>query len=187
MALDRTFSAAYIDNGNRYRIFRRTLRPFSLWHLLLLQIIDSPFVGDGEITLFDLKTAIGICSLGYRQSRVHRPTFPLMAGPTKLKKAVTIFMEYVGDYLSRPDYTIQQTDFKGPQYVGMPTTPAPSVVVVAYRAARGAGISVAEAWDMPIGEAYVSEAMFMELNGERLDYLDEEGRKFQKDMASAGV
>ena len=187
MALDRVFAAAYIDNEIRHRIFGRTLKPFSLWHLLLLQTIDSPFVTNGEITLFDLKTAVGICCLRYRQSRVKRPVFPLLLTLKGLEKAVARFMIYVGDYLNRPEYTIQQVDFKGPRYVGMPTTPAPPVVVVAHRAARGANLPVTTIWDMPIGETYIAEAMFLELNGERLDFLDEDGRKFQEELKAAGV
>lgn len=187
MGLDRTFAAAYIDNGIRHRIFGRTLRPFSLWHLLLLQTIDSPFVSNGEVTLFDLKTAIGICSLQYRQSRVHRPILPLSLKVPKLQKAVAAFMMYVGDYLNRPEYTVQEANLSQPRYVGLPLTPAPSVVLIAYRAARGANMPVSVIWDMPIGEAYISEAMFLELNGERLDFLDEEGRQFQADMKAAGI
>lgn len=187
VALDRVFAAAYIDNGVRHKIFGRYLRPFSLWHLLLLQTIDSPFVTGGEVSLFDLKTAIGICSLRYRKSKVRRPTFPLFMGLKKLKKNVDRFMVYVGDYLNRPDYTIQPLDPRAPQYVGMPIGQAPAPVITAYRACQGARLPISQIWDMPIGEAYISEAMFFHNQGERVDFMDDNARKFQEDMKKSGV
>lgn len=188
MALDRTFAAAYIDNGVRHRIFGRRLKPFCLWHLLLLQVLDSPFVSNGNVTLFDLKTAVGICRLGYRQSNIHRPIFPLFLNLESLKKHVGRFLTYVQDYLSKPEYSIVPYDTRGGGPPPPLITPPPHIVATAFHASHGARISVGEAWEMPIGEAYISEAMFFRMiKDAQVDFFDDEEKKFQEDMRKAGL
>lgn len=103
-----------------------------------------------------------------------------------LKKHVDRFMEYVGDYLSRPEYSVVPWDItnsKPPIHLTHP----PAIVCVAYNAARGAGIPVKEAWNMPIGEAYISEAMFLREQGSQLDFMDDEEKEFQRQMKEAGL
>lgn len=188
MALDSTFAAAYIDNGKSYRLLGRRLRPLSLWHLLLFQVLDSPFiVRGGTISLFDLKTAIGICSLGYRDSNIRRPRLPLKMGVKGLRRYVDRFVEYVEDYLSKPDYTVVPFDLKQSGPAPVPVTPPPHIVATAFNVAHGARIPIGEAWDMPIGEAYICEAMYFRAQGTQLDFLDDETRKFQEELKAAGI
>lgn len=186
MALDSSFAAAYIDNGNHYRFLGRRVRPFSLWHVLLLQTLDSPFIKGGSITLFDLKTAIGICSLHYRNSNIKRPWFPFRMGIKGLNESVAKFIEYVDDYLSRPEYTVIPWDAKHTGPAPVPVTPPPHIVATAFNVAHGARIPVMEAWDMPIGEAYICESMYLRAQGVQLDFFGDEERKFQAAMKAAG-
>jgi hypothetical protein len=186
--LDSTFAAAYIDNGRRHRILGRRLRPLCLWHLLLLQTIDSPFITGGSISLLDLKTAIGICGLRYRNSDIKRPWFPRFTTITRLKKNVDLFIEYIGDYSSKPEYNVVPFDLKMPSGPPpAPLTPPPHIIATAYNVAQGARVSIREAWDMPIGEAYISEAMYFRIQGAQLDFLSDEERKFQEQLKAAGV
>jgi hypothetical protein len=187
VAFDRVFAAAYVNNSKSYRLLGVRVRPFCLWHLLLLQVIDSPFSRAGKVTLHDLKTAIGICRLRYRQSRVRRTFFPLFLGQKELKAEVERFLEYVGDYLYKPEYGIIpfDADTDRPQKPRRLPTPPPDIIMLAFDAAHGARISVPQAFEMPIGEAHIAQSMFLRMQGLQLDFMDEEERKFQKDMAEA--
>src|ERR1044071_8375137 len=81
MAVERTLAAAFIDNdhrrrGNktRHRVCGAHLRNFSAWHRFLLLAIASPFVRKAEkVSLFDIRTAAGICRLEFDSSRIRRP------------------------------------------------------------------------------------------------------------------
>jgi len=186
VAFDRTFAAAYIDNGVRHRVLGKRLLPFSLWHLLLLEVIESPFIMGGNATLFDLKTAVGICRLKYRKSKVRKPRFPLMIRQKHLVIEANKFIDYLGDYATRPEYTFIPFDMKeekAPRHL----TPPPAVVSTAFHAAHGARITIGEAWNMPIGEAYAAEAIYFQIQGSQIDFMDEEERQFQEDMRKAGI
>jgi len=157
-----------------------------MWHLFLLQVLESPFVVAGDITLHDLKNAIAICTLKYRNSQVCRPIFPLALRLKTLQKRVNQFVEYLGDYIERPEYTIVPWDIKGPPpRLGLPTTDAPAIIVVVFEAAHALQMPVKEVWDMPIGEVYVAQAMYQRLQGNRLNFVDDDQRKFEADLKAA--
>ena len=182
---DPVFGAAYIDNGTRHRLLGVRLRPFCLWHLFLLQALDSPFIRNGSATVFDLKTAIGICRLGYRQSHIARPIYPIL-GARQLRKQVQKFLDFVGDYLNKPDYNI--VSLESPTGKPLPrVTPPPAPVLAAFEAAQGARISVKEAWEMPIGEAYIAQSMHLRLQGAMVDFMTEDERLFQRELIQAGI
>jgi hypothetical protein len=184
--VDRTFAAALIDNGIRHKILGKYLFPFSLWHLLLLQVIESPFVMGGEATSFDLRVAVGACRLKYRQSKIKKPFFPLRVNQKKLQKEATKFIDYVGDYASRPEYIFIPLDIFS-EKAPLRLTPPPEVVITAFNASHGARITIEQAWNMPIGEAYIAEAMYFRMQGSQLDFMDEDERQFQAEMKEAGV
>lgn len=183
--LDPKFAAAYIDNGIRHRILGVRVKPFCLWHLLLLQTIDSPFQKCGDVNRFDLRTAVGICRLGYRESRVRRPIWPILTRK-QLGRGVMQFWDYLGDYLSKPEYGIIPFGSSGGRSQRAPTPP-PEIVATAYDAAHGARVSIKEAWEMPIGEAYISQAMYFKQQGVQVDFMDQETRLFQSELIKAGI
>lgn len=180
VALDSTFAAAYIDNGNSYRFLGVKVRPFCLWHLLLLQACRSPFITGGNATSWDLRTAIGVCRLKYRDSKIRRP-LPRWMRKTTFKSLVERFSEYIGDYSSNLEYNVIPFS-TGPQKPEPHVTPPPSVITTAFDAAHGARVSIGQAWDMPLGEAYIAQAMQLRLQGTRLDFMDDEEREFQKQL-----
>lgn len=153
---------------------------------MLLQAVHSPFVAGGNATLFDLKNAVSICRLRYRESHISRQFLPRFTTVKRLRKHVELFMDYVGDYLSKPEYTIVPIDIKESRVPPRITHP-PAVVCTAYNAAYGAKISIMEAWEMPIGEAYISEAMYLRAQGSQLDFLNDEEKAFQLQMKEAGL
>lgn len=187
MAIDPVFAAAYIDNDTKHRILGRSLKPFSLWHLLLLQTIESPFVTPGKegVTLRDLKTAVGICSLEYRHSKVKRPVFPVLLKEKDLQSCVDKFLDYIKDYHHKPEYTVVDPDPYAPP--APPYPQEPSSISTAFRAAWASGVPLARAWNMPIGEAFVAEAMYFKSKGHQLDFMSPEDREMQEEMKAAGL
>lgn len=180
MAIDRIFAAAYIDNGNVHKILGVKLRPFCAWHLFQLQIVESPFLSAGEVFLFHLRRAVGICRLRFPESRTKLPFFPLVVNKKKLHKEVENFLLYLGDYIQKPDYSVIPPDeFRKSKRTTHLPSPAPEVVQLAFEAAHGANISIHDAWNMPIGQAYIAQAMYLKQHGIAVDFMNEEERQFQ--------
>lgn len=183
MAFDPVFASAYIDAGHIHRVLGKRLRPFCLWHLYLLQVADSPFLQAGTVNLYHLRRAVGICRLRYQESKTKLPIFPIILTPPYFKREVQKFLDYVGDYLHRPEYTIMPlTEFNRQKSVTRGPSPAPDAVQVAFDAASGANVPIREAWEMPIGQAYIAQAMFLKRQGMLVDFMNESEREFQKAM-----
>jgi len=182
--MDSAFAAAYIDNGNSYRFLGVKVRPFCLWHLFLLDTIDSPFIKGGIVTSWDLRTAIGACRLKYLQSRIRRPILRCLTR-NDLKWEVARFVEYIGDYAAKIDYNI--VPFGKEEKSTVRIVPPPNVVITAFKAAHGARVPIDVAWNMPLAQAHIAEAMYFHLQGSRVNFMDDEERQFQKEMKEAGI
>jgi hypothetical protein len=99
----------------------------------------------------------------------------------KLETEVNKFMLYLGDFTQRPEYNIIPFDeFSEPRRKSKPPTPAPGVIQLAYDAACGSHVSIAEAWNMPLGEAYIAQAMYYKQQGLQVDFMTESEREFQE-------
>jgi hypothetical protein len=183
VAFDPIFAAAYIDGGIAHKVLGARLRPFCAWHLYQLQIIDSPFLSSGQVFLYHLRRAVGICRLQFPNSRTRLPIFPLVINQAKLEREVEKFLAYVGTYLQRPEYNIIQPDEfnRGRRPARIPAN-APEPVQLAFDAAHGANISLADAWNLPIGQAYIAQAMQMRRQGLMVDFMNEKERDFQESI-----
>jgi hypothetical protein len=149
---------------------------------MLMQAVYSPFLYSGNVKLWDLKTAIGICRLKYRQSKIRRPFFPRFVTKSFFKKEVDRFVEYIGDYSSNLDYNIIPFDTGRNQKPEPRIVHPPNVVITAFDAAHGARVSIVEAWNMPLGEAYIAQAMHFREQGSRVSFMDDAEREFQKEL-----
>lgn len=180
MAFDPIFAAAYIDGGTVHKVLGVKLRPFSAWHLYQLQIVESPFLEAGQVFLYHLRRAVGICRLRFPCSRTRLPIFPLIMNQEKLEKEVDKFLLYVDNYLQRPEYNIIQADEfnRSKRPLRVPAN-APEPIQLAFDAAHGANISLADAWNLPIGQAYIAQAMHMRRQGLMVDFMNEKERDFQ--------
>jgi hypothetical protein len=181
VAFDQTFAAAYIDNENVHRVLGVKLRPFCAWHLLLLEVAESPFIDNGRVYLYHLRRAVGICRLKFPHSRPRLPWGPMMMNQGRLHKEVSKFLLYTGDYLHKPDYSII------PLYGGgrgdkpfHPPSPPPELIQLVYDAANGANVPIDVAWNMPIGQAYISQAMNFKKQGLLVDFMNDTEREFQE-------
>jgi len=181
VALDHKLGAAFIDGGVRHRLFGVTLRPFCLWHNYMLQAIDSPFIRKGDVTLFDLKTAVGACQLRFRDSRIRRPFWPLRVGHNGLRSGVDRMLQYYGDYLQRPDYSVHTKDNPDAMPSG-PRGAAPESLQVAWDIIGWSSWPEAYVWEMPIGAAYVYQAAALRARGVDLDFMTPKEREFQAAM-----
>lgn len=180
MAFDKIFAAAYIDGGSTYKVLGATLRPFSTWHLYQLQVVESPFLDSGKVFLYHLRRAVGICRTFYPSSRTKLPIFPLIMNQEKLEKEVAKFLAYVDNYLQKPEYNIIQPDeFNRSKRPLRTPANAPEPIQLAFDAAHGANISLVDAWNLPIGQAYIAQAMYMRKQGLMVDFMTESEREFQ--------
>jgi hypothetical protein len=183
VAFDSTFAAAYIDNENIHKVLGVKLRPFCAWHLLLLQVAESPFLDSGKVYLYHLRRAVGICRLQFPHSRTRLPLGPLVMTQKKLHNEVGKFMIYTNDYIHKPDYCFKPLD--GGRNIGrtfQPPAPPPEVIQLVYDASHGANVPIDVAWNMPIGQAYVSQAMHYQKSGMLVDFMNEEEREFQEKL-----
>ena len=211
MEVDPKFLAAWIDGQpdsewSGTSIFGHKLRKFSLWHRTLLKAVDSPFMRKGSVALFDLRNAVAICKLKYPDSRIVRPKlgpFLMTLGlitrgllsrrkpqadpkePNILQKAlarrITAFLEYTGDYLQEPEYTIIQPDIKG----GTKNTPrgqAPDELSHASELIAWSGWSEDVVWNLPLGKASWYRAMARKATGLDVDFTTPEEKAFQAQL-----
>lgn len=98
-------------------------------------------------------------------------------------------LEYFGDYISRPEYNIHAPEpvhGHGPQLAPPPRLgPVPEAFIILSDVIGFLHCSIAEAWNMPVSQAYWWQMAFYKQQGENINFLDEEERKFQADMRAA--
>ena len=180
--LDESFGEAFI-NG-RHWIAGRLLRPFCAWHLVLLQALQSPYLKakpDGPpiaVTSHDLLTTVGICSLRFGKNNVRRPRNPISwlscRSETAFEKTNDRLLEYIGDYLQKPDFTVHVAeDQEGPKR-GQP----PEIFQAVCDVIRYTGWYEAKVWEMPIGSLYWYQSVALKEKYD-VDFIDEEEKKFQ--------
>lgn len=152
MALDLKFAESVLNLN--HRVLGKKLKPFSLWHALLLEAIGSPiWVGQGRLTLQDLHAAVAVCSNEW-------PAFNLKAGwMTVLRNScITDYqlqvegkklVSYFNDYNSVPMlWTEDKKESKNKPKCSLPL----SLDLVAWLVRHGFGES--RSWNMPIGLAH---------------------------------
>lgn len=210
MALDKTFSASLIDGAGPTwapkRILGVRVRKFSLWHITVLKTLQSPYMCQGLAGWNDLRIAVGVCRLGYRDSRIRKPYLvptliwiwamirivlkphnpfrrskdtpgPPNALKRALQKANDAFLEYSGDYIQRPEYAIRPPE-NAP--TSLPRGRAPDEIEHAGDLMNYLHCSLAQAWEMPFGEATWYRALSQRAQGQDVDFVDEAEKKFQE-------
>lgn len=165
--------------------------------------IDSPFLRGGDVKIFDLREAVGICSLRYPECKVRRPwivpaIYFIWFGLYRkrwIKFLIRIkdrLLVYYGDYISRPEYLLKPFDqpvsHRGPQ-VAPPTRlgPVPEGFQILSDVISFLHCSEQDAWNMPVGKAYWYQMAYFRQQGERVDFMDEPEREFQREMREHGT
>jgi hypothetical protein len=161
--------------------------------------IESPFLKGGDISFFDLREAVGICSLRWPRCRVKRPWvvpflwflwigFRKKAWRNRMIKIKDQLMEYFGDYIARPEYNFYTPEpVRGPSVSPPPPRlgPIPEAFLILADVISFLHCSVEEAWNMPVSHAYWWQMAFYKQHGENINFLDEGDREFQAQMREA--
>ena len=152
MALDLKFAESVLNLN--HRVLGKRLKPFSLWHALLLEATRSPiWAGHGPITLPDLHAAVAICSNEWPKFNLKAGFFTILRNSCisddRLQFEGKKLIAYFNDYNSVPMlWTEDKKDFKE-----KPRCPLPlSLDLVAWLVRHGFG--EARSWNMPIGLAH---------------------------------
>lgn len=168
MAADPLFLEAWV-NRQDHRIFGRRLEPLSLWHLLALDAIDSPFLpdGDDEATISDYLLAAAILSkrvphdLQIDPEKIAPSRMSIMrAIPFGLaqKKANAKLRAYFDDYWSALQIW---PDSDEPRV----TIGAPWILAKVAFLLRNTNLSEYRIWSAPIGQILCYEAALLEQIG----------------------
>jgi len=152
MALDLKFAESVLNLN--HRVLGKRLKPFSLWHALLLEAIGSPiWLGKGSLTIPDLLAAVAVCSNEW-------PVFNLKAGFMTVLRSSCIssnrlqvegkkLVAYFNDYNAVPMlWTDDKKESKDKPKCALPL----SLDLVAWLVRHGFGES--RSWNMPIGLAH---------------------------------
>ena len=203
MPVDPILAGAIVD-GSRSPVWSNTrilgvrLRKFSLYHRLLLKIIDSPFVTGKPILPVDLRRAVGICRLGFGDSCIRKPVLVpsvlflwgilralmIRAKPGELnplqkalKRRCEAFVEYTADYLQQPEYAVIPPKAAS----GMtPRDRAPDEIEHVAELIHWSHYSRETIWNLPIGEANWLRVFARRDAGVDVDFNNDSERAFQE-------
>jgi len=176
----------------------RKLRPFSLWHLVVLSGLDSPLVREGarkpgpkgvEVTPRDLKLAASVCALRYPEWR----------GDARLSawdriwrlshregwlRELRSWAAYREDFASYPDFDVQEPHRSAAVKSAVPIrlNPPPGPVWKVTLVASTLGMPPDQVWDLPIGVVEWYAACARRLRGELVDFTTEAHREFREEF-----
>ena len=179
--LTRRFDAR--DPWSAHCVLGRPLRPFSVWHALLLTRESSPFTMGGGVARVappDLLKAVTVCQLRYPFNAVSlrfswRAFWKMLGGG--FAREVEGFNAYLSDFQTVPEYTVVP-----PKSAGESRTPAPETLRLVRAVMGCTGCSRAEAWDCPMGEARWWYALWLQERGADLDFTSAHVRAEQEQL-----
>lgn len=190
----------------------KRMRPFSLWHRLLLGTVQSPFLCNGDKDLRDVCIAVGICRTQFGNSKIRKPwlTPSLVWGRMLLwallphRKTKTIeeqpeaekeqplnpmqrsIQKYSEAFLEYAGDYLQNPDFAviPPETSGRTRTlrGKPPAELDQVCDLIGFGISEDRAWNMGIGLANWYRVMALKHKGADIDFIDKEEKEFQSQL-----
>lgn len=178
------FEESFIHSDD-HRVLGHRLRPFSLYHQMMLEAIGSPVVsGRSAISIVDLEVACRVCASGYNEYRkaaervgfFRKFLFAKKVLTTDMKSELLKFDRYFSDYVALPEkHGDTPVSKDGKVYQDFP---APLSVVGLLMSRGFEGGSREKIWMTPIGEAHWYCATFLRLDGEDLKLITEHDREF---------
>lgn len=159
MSLDRLFAESVVNRSNHV-VLKRKLKPLSLWHAVLLELIDSPlWHGKSGVTMTDLRLAVAICSDSFPVYRIPsgRSLFwwALVTRKCNLAIEAAKFSAYIRDFHAPPMLWTKEGEAKSDKFCALPQPLDVAAWLIRHN------ISEDRAWNMPIGLAhwyYVAQA-----------------------------
>jgi hypothetical protein len=180
VALDDKFCEAWINS--EHRVLGRNLRPYCLWHQLVLQVIESPLL-QGAGDLLDLDVASHVCSTRYGEVLDLAPRHPLSIalkmrwGGFRVEQEA--FSDYLEDYVQVPDFRIIEDGPTGPPLViGHP----PYVLAIVAKLIHWTGWPERTVWELEFGKAHWYSAMASKCEGAKVDFKTQDSNKFLEEL-----
>jgi hypothetical protein len=180
VALDPAFSEAFLHRLARnsewsaHRVLGRRLRPFSLWHLLLLSEVESPLIQAAPIAAHDLVVGVELCRCVYPASTLggrslwRRILNAWHIAGGGLSRQVERFRAYREDFESPPDYSIVPPERSSGTTRGQP----PLLFQLLVATIKVARCGRQEAWGVSPGEAAWYRAEWLKERGCDVDFID---------------
>ena len=153
MSLDRLFAESIVNRDNHVVLGRR-LRPLSLWHATLLELIDSPlWHGRSGVTMTDLRLAVAICGDSFPRyvipSGWRLVLWAFRTRKHKLAIEAAKFSAYIRDFHAPPMlWTKEEEAPKTDKFCSLPQPLDVSAWLIRHN------FSEERAWSMPIGLAH---------------------------------
>ena len=170
MALDKLFSESIV-NRDDHVVLGCKLRPLSLWHATLLELINSPlWHGNRGVTITDLRLATAICSGSWPEYRIPSG-LALVWWSLKTRKAnlaleAAKFSAYIRDFYAPPMLWEKELEkAKGPQLCSLPQPLDMAAWLIRN------GLSEDRSWSMPIGMAHWYYVAFARHRGAEIDLV----------------
>lgn len=183
--LDRDLAAAFIDGPVRHVCLGVKLQPFSLWHRFLLRALDSPIFTGGELTLPQLRVAVGVCRLRPFRCKLRKPIPGWFLIRHGFKAEVTRFMEYCGDYITRPEWAVIPEEGPKGSPAPEPRGVIPDDIMIAADIIGWTGWKEKRVWALGIGRAHWYQMCAHRAAGLDVDYVDASEREFRAEMRAA--
>jgi hypothetical protein len=149
-----------------HKLLGLTLRPFSFWHKLQLEKVNSPLMLGVPVSYQDMEFAANVCRSSYpdvvapveRSTRWSRYKLLWRTATTDLQCEMNAFSDYVNDYLSPPKIL--------PKGQGGGAAPDidDGLREIGYYV-RMTGCSIEDAWNAPIGVLCWMNAAFAKSEG----------------------
>lgn len=165
--------------NEKHTVLGERLRPFCLWHRLLLEITDSPFLRGGRTGFVELYAAVCMCRMGFGEwlrarplSRWEKWRLARLARRYDVETECRKFEAYMRDYFSPPAFWQKSSGSDGE---GLP----PETVAIAGQIIAVTGWEEERAWMLPLGKAYWYAAIFARVAGSDLKFVTETDEQFE--------
>lgn len=172
MSLDLNFAESVLNLN--HRVLGKRLKPFSLWHALILEAIGSPiWLGKGTLTLPDLHAAVAVCSNEWPKFNLKADFLTILRNSLisldRLQNEGKKLVAYFNDYNSVPMlWTADKKETKEPAKCALPM----ALDLVAWLVRHGFG--EARSWNMPIGLAHWYYVACAKQRGSDIDLVSPE-------------
>lgn len=153
----------------QHRLFGLELKPYSLWHRLCLEMMNSPVLTGAPVSAMDLYAVARVCQSSFGPI----PSFRGAAGwfgrlllrfrfrRYSLPQELGRLQEYIGDFESGPLFWPDEGgSVKTPKCAEMD-----QLLELAAHVIRETGWSQETIWNMPIGQVRWYSAAFLKLEG----------------------
>lgn len=164
---DPAFEEAF--SNTEHNVYGLALRPYSAWHRLCLEMMDSPVLTGDPTTPLELYAAARVCSSSFGP-------LPNLAAPKtwwqRVKRKLHFrryayaaqgekFQAYLTDFESGPQYWPDEGgEGRAPKCAEMD-----SVLELVAHVIRESGWAAETVWNLPIGQARWYSAAFLKLTG----------------------